>query len=296
MPPVDTGFEFSLLLLTGVGGACNCCCSSAAAVYQRHYGKTESVKLIFREAAQMWFAEVAVHYFSSMSSTGRVPSGLQRFLNATAHPFCVAYKVPLEKIYIYIFKEKIIIGLVPFYPALCCSVHLGSVALMIRAVMKHKFKSSVSVFFLSAGHRQTHSRHTPLLIYSPNEDFSSCRGSLRDRFECCPPWKRQPAFILLITQTDYLFMHVRIPWTDEVGMKTENKRKWCDPQPARRLGDWALKVREGSGGMWKMNLGRSAKDWFKRRTKRSEFLPTDLYQKGSDACNEVMSLIIEFIE
>lgn len=48
----------------------------------------------------MWFAEVAVHFFSSMSSTGRFPSGLQGFLNAKVHPFCVAYKVPLEKKYL----------------------------------------------------------------------------------------------------------------------------------------------------------------------------------------------------
>lgn len=119
----------------------NWCRSSAAAVYQRHYGKTQSVKLLFREAAQMWF--LAVHFFSSMSSTGRFPSGLQRFLNATVHPFCVACKVPLEK---NIFKEKII-SLVPFYPALCCSVHLGKCSSrLISAAPKDKFKFSVSVF------------------------------------------------------------------------------------------------------------------------------------------------------
>lgn len=71
--------------------------STAAAVYQRHYQDTQPVKLIFREAALMWFAGAAAHFLSSVSSTSKFPSGLQRFLNARVHPFCVAYKVPLEK-------------------------------------------------------------------------------------------------------------------------------------------------------------------------------------------------------
>lgn len=63
--------------------------------------------------------------------------------------------------------------------------------------------------------------------------------------------------------------------------KKENKRKWYNPQPARRLGDWALKVRERYGGMWKMNLGRSVKtDWIQKKDKTELVLPCRFISEG----------------
>lgn len=73
MPPVNTGFK----LLDSNGG--NWCRSLAAAVYEQHFGKTQSVKLLFREAAQMWFAEVAVHFLVQCHLPADFPQGFKDF-------------------------------------------------------------------------------------------------------------------------------------------------------------------------------------------------------------------------
>lgn len=78
---------------------------------------------------------------TSMSSTGRFPSGLNWFVNAAVRPLCAAYNVPLKN------REKIISS-IPFYPALCHSVHLGKCSTcMIRGILKEKLTEfNISIF------------------------------------------------------------------------------------------------------------------------------------------------------
>lgn len=97
---------------------------------------------------------------------------------------------------------------------------------------------------------------------------------LHDPFECCPPKKDSPPlyYRCTLTHTDYLFMHVRIPWTDEVDIKIENKikrrRENGITHSQHVVLATELEVREGFGGMRKMNFRRSAKtDWIQKKDK-----------------------------
>lgn len=98
------------------------------------------------QLAQISFPKVAVHFsFTSMSSTGRFPLGLNRFLNAVVPPaFCTAYNVPLKNS-----GRKKIISSFPFYPALCHFIHLGKCSTcMIRGILKEKWAAfTISIFF-----------------------------------------------------------------------------------------------------------------------------------------------------
>ncbi len=87
----------------------------------------------------MWPSRWAL--LTSMSSTSRFPSGLNWFVNAAVRRFCAAYNVPLKN------REKIISS-IPFYPALCHSVHLGKCSTcMIKGILKEKATEfNISIF------------------------------------------------------------------------------------------------------------------------------------------------------
>lgn len=94
--------------------------------------------------AEQWSQPSHCAFLTSMSSTSRFPSGFNWFVNGTVHPFCSAYNVPLKN------REKII-SYIPFYPALCHSVHLGKCSTcMIRGILKGKATEfNISIFSFS---------------------------------------------------------------------------------------------------------------------------------------------------
>lgn len=107
------------------------------------YGPLDPVKFIHTKIVQIYhvWSNVPNSLWTSMSSTSRFPLGLNWFVNGAVRPFCGAYNEPLKN------REKIISS-IPFYPALCHSVHLGKCsACMIRGILKEKTTEfNISIF------------------------------------------------------------------------------------------------------------------------------------------------------